>query len=320
MTAEGLAKLKVFESDIANPLLGLPEGVYNYRLETTTHVIHNAWLMSAKRPVKGFESQFQIMRNMIGLARDISSIRPKGSKVTFQFVSSIAVVGYYPLWMKNKNVPEERVTIDSVLPNGYGDAKYICELMLDETLHKHPDRFRTMSVRIGQIAGSKSTGYWNPMEHLPYLWKSSQTLKAVLNFEGLLSWTPVDDVAGTLVDLLMVKDPYPIYHIDNPICQLWSEIIPVLADALDIPRSNAIPFADWIERVRNFPGLVESDNPASKLVDFLDANFLRMSCGGLLLETTKSREHSVTLRAVGPVSDEVAGKFVQSWKDMRFLS
>jgi acyl transferase domain-containing protein/acyl carrier protein/nucleoside-diphosphate-sugar epimerase/SAM-dependent methyltransferase len=320
VTAEGLAKLKVFESDIAKPLLGLPEGVYNYLLETTTHVIHNAWLMSAKRPVKGFESQFQIMRNMIGLARDISSIRPKGSKVTFQFVSSIAVVGYYPLWMKNKNVPEERVTIDSVLPNGYGDAKYICELMLDETLHKHPDRFRTMSVRIGQIAGSKSTGYWNPMEHLSYLWKSSQTLKAVPNFEGLLSWTPVDDVAGTLVDLLMVKDPYPIYHIDNPIRQLWSEMIPVLADALDIPRSNAIPFADWIERVRNFPGLVESDNPASKLVDFLDANFLRMSCGGLLLETTKSREHSVTLRAVSPVSDEVARKFVQSWKDMRFLS
>jgi malonyl CoA-acyl carrier protein transacylase/nucleoside-diphosphate-sugar epimerase/acyl carrier protein len=321
LPAESLAKLKAFETDLSKPMLGLPEDVYDEILQSVTHVIHNAWLMSAKRPLKGFESQFHIMRNMIDLARDISSIRPPGSKVNFQFVSSIAVVGHYPLWKKQVNVPEERMTVESILPNGYGDAKYICELMLDQTLHQHPNRFRTSCVRIGQIAGSKTSGYWNPMEHLSFLWKSSQTLNAIPNFDGLLSWTPVDDVAGTLVDLLMTEQPYPIYHIDNPIRQPWSAMIPILADALGIPASNIIPFREWIERVRRSPpGVEDAANPAVKLVDFLDENFIRMSCGGLLLETTRARQHSPTLRAVGPVGEGVVRRYVEGWREVGFLS
>ncbi len=96
-------------------------------------------------------------------------------------------------------------------------------------------------------------------------------------------------------------------------------MIPVLADALGIPGSNVIPFSEWIERVRR-SDMHDPENPAAKLVDFLDSNFIRMSCGGLLLETTKSREHSATLRAVGPVSEVVARKYVESWKEMKFLS
>lgn len=87
--------------------------------------------------------------------------------------------------------------------------------------------------------------------------------------------------------------------------QQWRAIILVLADALNVPRENAIPFNEWVERVRHFPGLVEVENPVAKLVDS-DDNFTRMSCGGLLEETTKSREHSKTLRAVVPVSEDIA--------------
>ncbi len=321
ISQEGFAKLKVFEANTSKPMLGLPENDYEDLLRSVTHIIHNAWLMSAKLPLKGFESQFQIMRNMIDLASDISCRRPEGTRVTFEFVSSIATVGHYPLWSKTPHVPEDRMTINSVLPNGYGDAKYVCELMLDETLHKYPDQFRTMAVRIGQIAGSSVSGYWNPMEHLSFLWKSSQTLRALPNFDGLLSWTPVNYVAATLADLALVENtPHPIYHIDNPIRQPWRKMIPVLADALDIPRVNAIPFKEWVQRVRDSPSLVSEDNPAAKLIDFLDDNFVRMSCGGLLLDTSKAREHSRTLSAVGPVNDDIVRKFVQSWKDMRFLT
>lgn len=319
--AERLAKLKVFESDISKPMLGLTNNIYEDILNTVTHIIHNAWAMNAKRPLKGFESQFNVMRNMIDLARDVSCKRPQGSKVTFQFISSIAVVGHYPIWKNEKHVPEDRMSIEAVLPNGYGDAKYICELMLDKTLHQHPDRFRTCVGRPGQIAGSKISGYWNPQEHLTFLWKSSQTLKKLPYLEGLLSWTPVDDVAGTLVDLLFVDQPYPVYNIDNPVRQPWRDMLPVLADALDISRDNIIPFEEWVELVRNPPaGILEEDNPAVKLIDFLSDNFVRMSCGGLLLDTKRSREHSETLRAVGPVNVDVVRKYVKYWKDTGFLS
>lgn len=314
------SKLRVFQTDTAKSMLGLPQDKYDVLQNTVTHVLHNAWPMSGKRPLKGFELQFQVMRNLIDFVRDIACKRGDGSKVSLQFISSIATVGHYPLWTGKVNVPEERMTIESVLPNGYGDAKFVCERMLDETLHKYPDRFRVMAVRLGQVAGSKTSGYWNPAEHLSFLIKSSQTLKALPDFNGLLSWTPVNDVAATLGDLLLSDNsPCPIYHIDNPVRQPWGDMIPVLADALDIPRNSVIPFSEWIQRVRNFPGSVELDNPAAKLIGFLDGNFIRMSCGGLLLDTTKSREHSKTLANVGPVGEDTARKYIRAWKEMGFL-
>lgn len=120
-------------------------------------------------------------------------------------------------------------------------------------------------------------------------------------------------------DLLVSEaTPYPIYHIENPARQPWHQMVPVLADALDIPHTNIIPFEDWVRRVRQFPGS-EADNPAINLVEFLDDHFIRMSCGGLVLDTTKSKEHSETLANVGPVSTDVVKKYVRVWKEMGFL-
>ena len=92
------------------------------------------------------------------------------------------------------------------------------------------------------------------------------------------------------------------------------------ATALEIPQSNIIPLDERVHRVRHFPGSVEKDNPAYKAVEFLDSNFLRMSCGGLLLDTTRAKAHSSTLAAVGLVSDEVALGYIQYWKKVDFLS
>ncbi|KAI9654519.1 MAG: Type I Iterative PKS [Bathelium mastoideum] len=310
-------KLLVFQTDSSRPMLGLPGSEYESLVESVTHLIHNAWPMSAKRPLSGFESQFQVMRNLIDFACEVASQRPKSFKFSFQMVSSIGVVGHYGLDDNKKKtvVPEESVGIDSVLPNGYGDAKWGCERMLNQTLHKHSDRFRTMAVRLGQIAGSKTSGYWNPMEHFGFLIKSSQTLNALPDVDGTVYWTPVNDVAGALSDLVLSdRTPHPIYHIENPVGQPWRELNAILASALNIP--NLIPFEDWIERVRAAP---QRDNPAATLLDFLDSNYLRMSCGGLVLDVKKSLEHSKILSAVGPVAEEVIRKYIHIWKEIGFL-
>ncbi|XXG97472.1 hypothetical protein Hte_003774 [Hypoxylon texense] len=313
------SKLLVLQTDSSKPMFGLSKTEYDGLANSVTHLIHNAWPMSAKRPLEGFVPQFQVMRNLIDLACDASSRRPKTFKFSFQMVSSIGVVGHYQLGNSEKTmVPEERIDIDAVLPNGYGDAKWGCERMLDETLHKHPEQFRTMAVRLGQIAGSKTSGYWNPMEHFGFLIKSSQTLNALPDLEGGLYWTTVNDIAATLSDLVLSdRAPYPIYHIENPVGQPWREMTAILADALHIPTKNIIPFGEWIERVRAAP---QRNNPASTLLDFLDDNFLRMSCGGLVLDTKKTLEHSETLAGVGPVSEEVARKYIHIWKEIGFLS
>ena len=127
-------------------------------------------------------------------------------------------------------------------------------------------------------------------------------------------------MAAALSELLLSPTPpYPIYHIDNPVQQPWREMILTLADALNVPKENIIPFSEWVSKVRTSPLSIETDNPAGKLIDFLDDHFLRMSCGGLVLDTSKACEHSKALAAVGAVSGEVARKYVSAWEEMGFL-
>ena len=127
----------------------------------------------------------------------------------------------------------------------------------------------------------------------------------------------MNDVAAILGELLISNNkPYQIYHIENPARQSWHEMVLVLANALD---ANVIPFKDWVNRVRQFPGLAEIDNPARNLIEFLDRNFIRMSCGGLILDTAKSAEHSRTLRGLKPLDGNLVRSYVRSWKDMGFL-
>lgn len=316
------AKLRVLDADTSQAQLGLRPYDYGWLLQHGTHIVHNAWPMSGTRPVSAFEPQLQGMRNLLDLAREMATreaVHPS-FRVGFQFVSSIGVVGY----AGKSRILEDRVPLSAVLPNGYGEGKWVCERMLDETLHKFPSLFRPMVVRPGQISGSSSSGFWNPVEHFAFLIKSAQTLRAWPDFDGVLQWIPVDHCASVIADLLKmgVADApaaYPVYHIDNPVGQQWKAMSPVLAAALDIPPHATISFRDWIKRVRRSPLLPETENPAARLVDFLDGHFERMSCGGLILDTTKAKEHSQTMAKEGPVDPEVARLYVATWKKMDFL-
>ncbi|KAL9112778.1 MAG: hypothetical protein Q9227_003081 [Pyrenula ochraceoflavens] len=322
MDEDALRKLQVLETDTRKPHLGISKAQYALLVENVDTIVHNAWPMSGKRTVKGLEGQFQAMRNLIDLAREIACNKPEAFKVSFQLISSIGVVGHYPLWSGVTRVPEKRMEVRSVLPNGYCDAKFTCERMLDDTLHKFPNRFRTMTARLGQVAGSSVSGYWNPMEHFPFLIKSAKSLRMMPDLPGVLSWCPVDYMATALSELVLDNQhvqPQAIYHIDNPRQQPWSEMVATLADALDVPSTNIIPFADWVNKVKCSPLSSETDNPAAKLIDFLADHFQRMSCGGLILDTSKACENSKTLAAMGPISAETARRYVKAWEDMGFL-
>lgn len=186
MSAGARSKLHILETDTSKPLLGLPETEYAWLVQNATHIIHNAWPMSGTRPLRAFEPQFQALRNLLDLSQAMA-IRDGAPCINFQLVSSIGVVGH----VKEACVVERRVSMSEVLPIGYCEAKWVCERMLDETLQKHPERFRAMVVRPGQIAGSKTSGFWNPVEHFAFLVKSAQTLRAWPDFDGILQWVPV---------------------------------------------------------------------------------------------------------------------------------
>lgn len=324
------AKLRIYETDTSKRQLGLSDPEYGWLVRQGTHIVHSAWPMSGTRPLKGFEPQLQTMRNLLDLARDMAthattSVSESGSgtglertHIGFEFVSSIGVVGF----SAERRVREESVPMAAVMPGGYTEGKWVCERMLDETLRRHPHLFRAIVSRPGQIAGSTRSGAWNPAEHFAFLVKSAQALRAWPDLPGVLQWLPVDRCAAVMADLLAVgrdADPaYPVYHVDNPVGQPWKDMSPVLAAALDIPPGNIIPFEDWIKRVRRSP-LSDAENPAARASDFLEDHFERMSCGGIILDTERAKEHSGTMRAEGPVSAEVARSYVSAWKKMGFF-
>ncbi|CVL03420.1 probable polyketide synthase [Fusarium mangiferae] len=320
LTSAQQSKLRILEVDASSSNLGLPTSDYEWLVQNGTHIIHNAWPMSGTRPVKAFEPQFRALRHLLDLARDMSR-RKDVPRITFQLVSSIGVVGHF----NSSRGPEERVSLGSVLHIGYCEAKWACERILDQTLHKHPDVFDAMVVRPGQIAGSSKSGFWNPIEHFAFLVKSAQSLRAWPDFDGVVQWVPVDNVANTMVDFLYLGDidrpePHPVYHIDNPVGQPWKVMSQALAAALDIPPRRIIPFSRWVKLVRNSPLPADTWNPAARLIDFLDSNFERMSCGGLILDTMKAQKHSSTLSAQGPVTTEIAVKYIRYWKESGFLA
>lgn len=99
--------------------------------------------------------------------------------------------------------------------------------------------------------------------------------------DGTVYWTLVNDIAGALSNLVL-RPPYPIYQTGNPVGKPWREMNAILADALNV--TNLGPFEEWLERMRAAP---QRNNPAATLLDFLDNNYLRISCGGLVLDVTR---------------------------------
>lgn len=319
LDSTSMSKLKVIDTDTSKPFLGLSPETYNFLVHTVTYIVHSAWPMSLTRPIRGYEIQFKIFRNLIDLARDVAEYRPAPFRFGFQFISSIAVVGNYRLWKGDALVPEQSTTVESVPQAGYAEAKLTCEHILGQTLHRYPDRFHTMAVRIAQISGSTHNGYWNPTEYMPFLIKSSQVLKILPDLVGTLSWYPVDEVAATLGELLTSATATDlIYHVDNPSRQPWKQMMLTLARALDLPPQNIVPYTQWVDRVRRFRSSI-NDNPALQLVGFFDTYFIPMSCGGLVLDVSKTREYCETLRTIGPIDDDLMMKYITAWKQSGFL-
>ncbi|KAJ5675034.1 Male sterility NAD-binding [Penicillium maclennaniae] len=313
-------KLRVYGTDTSKPQLGLPDKEYTWLAQHGTHIIHNAWPMSATRPLKAFEPQIKVMRNLLDLARDMA-LGTEPRRIGFQFISSIGVTGF----STEPHVLEQAMPMAAVMPSGYNEGKWVCERMLTDTLRRHPRLFRAMVARPGQISGSTASGFWNPVEHFAFVVKSAQALRALPDLPGVLHWLPVDKSAKVMVDLLNIDsrddatEAYPVYHVDNPVGQPWKEMLTVLAGALDIPPHGIIPFKEWIERVRQ-SSLPPAENPAALALGFLESHFVRMACGGIVLDTQRSSEHSKTMAAEGPVSAEVVQSYVSSWKAMGFLN
>ena len=178
-------KIRHYETNAASPLLGLNAVDYAFLRDSVTHILHCAWPMDFKMRLSSFQGQFRILQNLSGLALAAQTYRP-AVKPRLLFISSVAVVGRYSQFNRGRMVPEMPMKdARCANPIGYGEAKLVCERMIERMARDHGDKIEASYARIGQLAGSRKTGSWNTKEHLASLLKSSQAIGKLPKLQGV---------------------------------------------------------------------------------------------------------------------------------------
>ena len=203
------SKVQIFQANASSSLFGLEKSEYITLCEQVTHIIHNAWPMDFKRKLPGFEPQFRTLQNIIAFARNVHATRPF-LRPRLLFISSIAVVGEYGLVNETRIIPEIPM-IDERCTNsvGYAEAKLVCEKIIEQTMNDHGKELDAAYVRVGQISGSKESGFWNTKEHLAALIKSSEYIGKLPKLQGVCYY-PILQLSSTnnLPDALLDAGRY----------------------------------------------------------------------------------------------------------------
>ena len=90
----------------------------------------------------------------------------------------------------------------------------------------------------------------------------------------------------------------------------------LMSRELQIPSSSIIPLDCWLDLVASAPG---PSNPAASLIQFLRNDFLKMSCGSVVLDTSNSRNVSSTMADMGPVGENTIRAYVSYWRKTKLL-
>ena len=280
------------DGDLAKPNFGLAdEAAYNDLVNNVTLIIHNAWPVNFNLSLTSFVPSVDGVMGLINFA----AASPRSPVI--QFFSSISSVDRFP-----GNTVPEHVIPDLGTPElmGYGQSKYLSERLLDyATQHLG---IKTISVRIGQVAGAARTATgWNRQEWLPSLVVSSAFISAlpatigdVLQGGGeeMINWVPMDYLADVLVELGLNTKPdvsseangVTIYQVTHPKPVSWSKLLPAIQTGLkesgvtsDLP---VISYLDWYAQLKaksaeaeestdqSNAALLAHNNPAMKLIDF----------------------------------------------------
>ena len=126
----------------------------------------------------------------------------------------------------------------------------------------------------------------------------------------------MDTATAVLSDILFSPSLNGIYHLENPVRQAWQDILDAFASCMGISTVRA-PFDEWL---RNVQAAVEQHGTENEqmeldmLSDFLERDFRRMATGKVILDTSRTRSVSRTLREVDGVTTEVVSKYVSEWR------
>ena len=115
---------------------------------------------------------------------------------------------------------------------------------------------------------------------------------------------------------LFSKGFKPFYHMENPSRQSWSGLLENLAAVLG--GAALVPFDEWMSRVRAL-GDDPARNPAFKVINFLEHDFVRMASGPVILQTSVAKSDSPTMVHSTSVDKKHLEEYVAYWKKVKAL-
>jgi len=234
-------------------------------------------------------------------------------------------------------VPEKPVDPVSAVGGGYSESKWVCEEILSVVAAK--TALRPVVVRVGQLSGVSTNGYWNPKEWVPSLFKSSVHIGYLPDFKNEISWLPMDVAAQSLKEML--DSDALVLHLVHARPVKWSSLFEPAARMLDL---HLVSYAEWLEKLEGSiseqsskDAAAESaeENPALRIIDFFRSSApasdtatatatngsggeeeknASEAMGLKRLSLEKALEVSNTLRTCSPLAVEDMAKWMKCWK------
>lgn len=310
------SKVEFVGVDLSLPDLGLGPTRHAELLASADRIIHNAWLVNFNISVSSFEPHIQGVRHLV----DFASAAAKRVPIIF-----VSTVGTATAWTSPEPVPERSLDDLAVADMGYGRSKMAGSMILDAAAAR--SGVPAASVRVGQVAGPRGAkGMWNKQEYIPSLIASSVYLGVLPDKLGpadVVDWTPIEDIAGLILDVSGVTVKQPIsaisgyYHGVNPAKTKWSELATTLAQYYQGRIRKLVGLDEWVDALRASESATADvdKNPAIKLLDTYESmsQASRAGFGHVDFDMKRTVSSSPTAASLSAVTPDLLRNWCAQW-------
>ncbi|RAL12493.1 acetyl-CoA synthetase-like protein [Aspergillus homomorphus CBS 101889] len=298
-------KIIALPSDLSIPTLGLDEATYAQLTQSVTTVMHCAWSVNFNWSLESFEAScIAGTRHLLDLCLNVRSSNP----ARFSFCSSVSTVARTPGNWVPETLPE---SLSYAQGMGYAQSKLVTEHVVNRAA-----RVTGMTARVlrsGQIIADTVHGIWNATEAIPMMFQTAETIGALPQLDDLLSWTPVDVLAASVIDLTLAPVANDVLNVTNPNLNHWGkDLLPLLRQAG--LRFETLSPREWVRRLQQ-SSRDPDVNPPIKLVEFFASKYDKESPSRVLLYDTKQAQAAApALRQAGGLTLDLVRRFVSYFR------
>lgn len=305
ITPDAERKIVALPADLSNDVrLGLDEAVYEELISSITAVAHCAWSVNFNWALESFEKPcIAATRNLIDLCLETRGPRP----AKFSFCSSVSTVARTPGAWVPEALPESLTHAQSM---GYAQSKLVTEHIVNRACHE--TNMSSRVLRVGQIIADSEHGIWNASEAIPMIFQTAETVKALPLLDDVLSWTPVDVIASSVIEATFSSTEAEILNITNPNLKHWTRDLLPLLDRAGL-TFDAVSKREWLGRLRS--NLDPALNSPIKLLEFFASKYDNdLPARVLLFETKNSQSAAPSLRNAAGLTQDFVTRFIRYFR------